>query len=184
MTRPLKPPPDGWDPKTVVGVSERLQISGFGIKKPLNFQDQITQHKWKYAAGDTGGKTKEQAAIAHRYARVRVWDIVMSDRARAIHEDNRTEEQTADIQKVDYPFAYKKSRKGNSRVTPIIPPPAKWRPELVGEARTGEAWKYAAGSNDDGSTNTKKSHSHARMAIIRDARVDEANDKDSCDRTP
>ena len=75
---PFKPPPDGWDPNTVVGVRERLQISGFGIKNPLNFQDQITNHKWKYAAGDTGVKTKEQAAKAHCNARVRVWDLEMA----------------------------------------------------------------------------------------------------------
>ena len=74
----LGPRPDEWDPNSVVGVSERLQISGFGIKKPLNFQDQISQHKWKYAAGDTSDKTKEQAATAHRTARVRVWDLEMA----------------------------------------------------------------------------------------------------------
>ena len=79
MLSPIKPPPDGWDPKTVVGVRERLQISGFGIKKPLNFQDQITNHKWKYAAGDTGDKTEKQAAVAHIDARRYVWDSEMAE---------------------------------------------------------------------------------------------------------
>jgi hypothetical protein len=46
----LSSPPANWDPNTVVGVRERIKISGFGIKKPLNFEDQITNHKWKYAA--------------------------------------------------------------------------------------------------------------------------------------
>ena len=80
MSTPLKPPPDGWDSSTVVGVRERIQTSGFGIKKPLNFQDLITNHKWKYAAGDTTGKTKEQAARAHIDARIRVWGLEMAKR--------------------------------------------------------------------------------------------------------
>ena len=113
---PLKPPPDGWDPNTVVGVRERIQTSGFGIKKTLNFQDLITNHKWKYAAGDTGDKTKEQARLAHRDARANVWNLEMAKRARAIDKDDRTDEQKAVIQKVDHRCAYDKSRKGNSRV--------------------------------------------------------------------
>ena len=76
---PIGPRPDEWDPNSVVGVRERLQISGFGIKKPLNFQDQITNHKWKYAAGDTTGKTKEQTAKAHIEARRCVWDSEMAE---------------------------------------------------------------------------------------------------------
>ena len=95
MPKPLNPPPAGWDPKTVVGVRERLQISGFGIKKPLNFQDQIKDHKWKYCAGDTGDMTQKQAANAHSHARHRIWDEEMADRARAIDEDDRTDEHKA-----------------------------------------------------------------------------------------
>ena len=74
-------PPDEWDHNTVVGVRERLQVSGFGIKKPLELQTQISDHKWRYAAGDTAGKTKKQAAQAHNEARKRVWAVVMADRA-------------------------------------------------------------------------------------------------------
>ena len=44
----LSSPPVNWDPNTVVGVRERIKISGFGIKKPLNFEDQISQHKWTF----------------------------------------------------------------------------------------------------------------------------------------
>ena len=77
----ISSPPDEWDPNTVVGVRERIQISGFGIKKPLKLQDQVTQHKWRFAAGDTAGKTKKQAAQAHNEARNRVWAVVMADRA-------------------------------------------------------------------------------------------------------
>jgi hypothetical protein len=114
--RPLKPPPDGWDPNTVVGVRERIQTSGFGIKKTLNFQGLITNHKWKYAAGDTTGKNEEQATRAHRFARAKVWDLEMAKRARAIDKDDRTDEQKLAIQKVDHRWAYEESRKGNSGV--------------------------------------------------------------------
>ena len=41
----LLSPPVNWDPNTVVGVRERIKIYGFGIKKPLNFEDRISQHK-------------------------------------------------------------------------------------------------------------------------------------------
>ena len=162
MPTPLKSPPDGWDPNTVVGVRERIQISGFGIKNPLDFQTQITNHKWKYAAGNTGVKTKEQAAQAHSDARTRVWDLEMAKRARAIDEEKRTHEQKADIQKVDHKRAYDKSRKGNSGGPPMIPPPAKWRTDLVGEERTGDAWRYAAKLNKDGSAKTVHAHESTR----------------------
>ena len=142
MLKPLKPPPESWNPYSVVGVRERLKISGFGIKNPLNLQDQITDHKWRYAAGDTGDMTEKQAANAHKHARGRVWDLEMAKRANAIDKDDRTDAQTAAIQKVEHPKAYEKSRKGQSRRPPMIPPPATWRPELVGEERT-EAWIYA-----------------------------------------
>jgi len=91
MDRDTELPPIEWDPRTVIGVRERLQISGFGIKKPINFQDQISQHKWRFAAGDTVGKTKEQALQEHQNARERVWDVVMMDRAR--DESKRTDER-------------------------------------------------------------------------------------------
>ena len=180
---PLGPRPDEWDPNSVVGVRERLQISGFGIKKPLNFQDQISQHKWRYAAGDTGVKTKEQAASAHSNARTRVWNLEMAERASAIDKDDRTDEQKAAIQKVDNWWAYRQSRIGNSGGSPMIPPPAKWRPDLVGEERTGDAWRYAAELTEDGSAKTAKAHKNTRAKIIRDFRLAEANDKDPCDRT-
>ena len=112
MPKPLKSPPDGWDHNTVVGVRERLPISGFGIKKPLNFQDQIKNHKWRYAAGNTGDTTKEQATKAHSNARTRVWNLEMAERASVIDKDDRTDEQKADIQKVEHSRAYQNSRKG------------------------------------------------------------------------
>jgi hypothetical protein len=158
-------PPVEWDSKTVVGVRERIKISGFGIKKPLNFQDQITNHKWKYAAGYTGEKTKKQTAAVHIYARKRVWAVVMADRARLVDENDRTDEQNAAIQKVDHPRAYKKSRKGNSGGKPIKSPPATWRTELIGDTRT-EAWKYAGWG--------------VRFIINRNARVEEIQAKDEC----
>ena len=179
----LSSPPIDWDPNTVVGVRERIKLSGFGIKKPLNFEDQISQHKWKYAAGCTGNKTEKQAASAHRHVRTKVWKDVMAKRARLVDENDRTDAQTAVIQKVDHPGAYEKSRKGNSGVPPMIPPPEKWKSELVGEART-EAWKYAAGLNNDKSAKTIGAHSSARYYIIRNFRVEEAKYKDACDHTP
>ena len=158
----LKLPPVEWDSATVVGVRERIQISGFGIKKPLKLQAQISDHKWRFAAGDTTGKTEKQSAVAHTKARYRVWDLEMADRARHVAKNNRTDEQTDAIQKVDHPKLYQKSRKGNSCITPMIPPPATWKPELVGEERV-EAWRYTAGLNDDGSAKTVDAHKHARM---------------------
>ena len=183
MPNPIKPPPEGWNPDSVVGVRERLKILEFGIKQPLNLQAQITDHKWRYAAGDTGDMTEKQAARAHKRARDRVRNLEMAKRARAIDEDNRTDKEKEAIQKVEHPRAYALSRKGNSCITPIIPPPDTWRPELVGEKRT-ETWKYAAGLNDNGSAKNARAHADARKAIIYKARVDEAKDKDLCDRTP
>jgi hypothetical protein len=183
MPKTLKPPPEGWDPATVKGVREPLKITGFGIKQPLDIQTQIRDHNWKYAAGNTGDKTQKQAAAAHRDARYRVWNLEMAERARLVDEDNRTDEQKAAFQKVYHPWAYMRSRKGNSCGPTMIPPPATWRPELVGEKRT-ERWRYAAELKNDGIAKTAKAHEHARRIIIRDARVDEAKGKKSCDRTP
>ena len=143
-------PPDEWDPNTVVGVRERIKISGFGIKTPLQLQAQVSDHKWRFAAGDTTGMTEKQTTGAHVRARQRVWAVVMADRARVIDEDNQTDEQKAAIQKMDHPGAYQRSRKGKNRGASMLPPPAKWKPELVGEERM-EAWRYTAGLNDDGS---------------------------------
>jgi len=106
----------------------------------------------------------------------------MADRARLVDENDRTDEQKAAIQKVDDRWAYDLSRRGNSTVPPMIPPPATWRPELVGEKRT-ERWRYAAELNGDGGAKNAQAHVHARMKILWDARVDEAKGKNSCDRT-
>jgi hypothetical protein len=54
---------------------------------------------------------------------------------------------------------------------------------LVGEART-EKWRYAAGLNKDGSAKTVVAHKDARGVIIRNFRLEEANEKDPCDQTP
>jgi len=178
----LSSPPAEWDSKTVVGVRERIKISGFGIKKPLNFEDQISQHKWRYLAGDTTDKTKKQALKAHTRARVKVFNVVMANRARLVDENDRTDEQNTAIQKVDHPRAYKKSRRGASSGPSVIPPPARWRSELIGEARA-EKWKYAAGLNDDKSAKTIGAHDKARNLITYNTRLDEANEKYPCDRT-
>ena len=152
MPTPLKSPPDGWDPNTV---KLTLQPHLSGSETEHERLQIIKLHKWRYAAGDTDDTTKEQAAKAHSNARTRVLNLEMAERASAIDKDKRTDEQKAAIQKVEHPKAYNKSRIGNSGVTPMIPPPAKWRPDLVGEARTGEAWRYAAGLNDDKSAKTR-----------------------------
>jgi hypothetical protein len=178
----LSSPPVDWDPNSVVGVRERIKLSGFGIKKPLNFEDQISQHKWKYAAGCTDNKTEKQAVRAHCDARYNAWIVVMADHARRIPNDDRTDEQTAAIHKVDHPRAYQKNRMGNPGGSPMIPPPAGWKPELVGEARA-EKWKYAAGLDDNGNLKNAMAHAQARIVILRNARIEEVNGKALCDRT-
>ena len=170
MSGQLGPSPDEWDPNTV---KLTLQPHFSGSETETERLEIIKLHKWKYAAGDLTGKNEKQAATAHRHARTRVWDLEMANRARAIDEEKRTDEQKSDIQKVEHPRAYMMSRKGNSSVPPMIPAPAKWRPDLVGEART-EAWKYAAELNDDESAKTTGAHAHERASIIRKFRLEEA----------
>jgi len=181
MPRQLGPSPGEWDPATV---KLTLQPHFSGAETETELIEINKLHKWRYAAGDIGIKTKEQAAQAHSHARTRVWDLEMVKRARAIDKDDRTDEQKADIQKVEHSRAYKKSRKGNSGRPPMIPPPKEWRPDLVGEERTGDAWRYAVELNDDESAKTADAHAQARASIIRKFRLKEANDKDPCDRTP
>jgi len=176
---PISSPPDDWDPATVTLL----------LPPPLSGSETETErikiiklHKWKYAAGDTGDKTERRATRAHEYARKRVWDIVMANRARVIDKDKQTDEQKVDIQKVDNWWAYRQSRIGTSRGSSMIPPPTKWRPELAGETRT-EKWRYAAGPNNDGSAKKTQNHNDARKSIIRKFRLTEAKRKDPCDRT-
>jgi len=176
---PIGPPPDEWDPNSV---KLTLQPHFSGAETEKERLEIIKLHKWKYAAGDITKKTEKKAAQAHSNARAKVWDIVMANRARGFDKDKRTDEQKEAIQKVENRGAYNMSRKGNSGVIPMIPPPAKWRPDLVGEARTGESWKYAAGLNDDKSAKNVMAHSKARARIIRNFRLEEANEKDPCDR--
>ena len=180
LPQSIKSPPDEWDPNTV---TLTLQPHFSGAETNTERLEIIKLHKWRYAAGDLTTKTKEQERTTHKAARERVWNLEMAERARAIDKDKLTDEQKADIQKVDHPRAYRKSRKGNSRVRPMIPPPDKWRPDLVGEERTGEAWIYAAGPNGDKSAKTGMAHMHARARIILYFRLEEAKDKDQCDRT-
>jgi len=175
----LGPSPDEWDPNTV---ALKLQPHFSGSETETERLGIIKLHRWKYAAGDLTGVNEKQAGKAHCTARNRVWNLEMAERARDIHEDNQTDEQKAAIFKVDHPNAYEKSRKGNSGRTPMIPPPAKWRPDLVGEERIGDAWRYAAGPNDDESAKTTHAHKQARFKIIRKFRLKEAKDKDLCDR--
>ena len=179
MPRHFGPPPDDeWDPNTV---ALTLQPHFSGSETEHERLEIIKLHKWKYAAGDLTTKTKEQTARAHKHARTKVWGVVMAERARAIDKDVQTDKQKADIQKVEDPMAYRQSRKGNSFGPPIIPPPDKWRTDLVGESRT-EKWRYVAELNDDKSAKTAGCHHKARMNIIRKFRLDEANKKDLCDR--
>jgi hypothetical protein len=183
MARSNKIPPADWDPDSVEGVKERILITGFGIKKSIEFQAKITQHKWKYAGGDTKGKTKERAGQVHREARAAVWDIVDADQARLVPEDVRTEEQDDAILKVDDPWQYRKNHAGNSKGSQIIPPDATWRPDLSGEERT-EVWKYAAGKNEDGSSKTAQEHKNARETFRRAALLKAIRDKQGIGLTP
>ena len=60
-----------------------------------------------------------------------------------------------------------------------IPPPATWKPELIGEQRS-HAWKFAGGVNADGSV---KDHRWARAKIKRDANIKNITDKQELERT-
>jgi hypothetical protein len=157
----MKPPPDNWE--YTLSTEERA-------------------HKWKYAAGETPGKTEKQAKTAHRNARKWVWYREKARLAGLKDEKDRTEKEKDDLFRVKDRAAHQKSHVGNSCVAPMLPPPARWKPWLVGKPRE-KAWKYAAGTNEDGSSKTPDAHASARRVILRDDRVYVAQAKDESERT-
>jgi hypothetical protein len=154
MAPQIKDPPDSWK-KELIG--------------------EARTEAWKYAAG-TNKDFTDKSATVHKDARLRVWDLEIARFARPKPVEERTEEEKRVLFKVDHPVEYQRSRRGISCVPPIIPPPDKWNPGLIGDART-EAWKNAAGKNKNGTDKTPKAHSDARRTILREDRIRVVQDK-------
>jgi hypothetical protein len=159
--RPIKPPPSNW--------------------KHTLPPDELAS-AWKYAAGETPNITKKQANAAHCTARKRVWNVEKARLAGLKDEKDRTDQEKDDLLRFEHPAAYEKSRVGNKYGTPITPPYASWKSELSGAART-EAWKYAAGVDEDGNSKTPAAHALARAKILRDYSIEVIKNKAEIDWT-
>ena len=147
---------------------------------PANWKSEYT---WKCAAGPQPGKTHKQALTAHSTERTRVWNVERARLAHLVDEKDQTEKQNMDILKVDQPGEHQKMHAGGSCVPPIKPPPDSWRPDLSGEERE-EAWKYAAGLDEDGKRKPLKAHAEERSRARHNAKISDIQAKPESSWTP
>ena len=188
----LKLPPANWDPNSIL-IQKRMLVSGFGLQSIhllyTPTESEIVLYQWKFAAGmnDDGS---DKTAAQHKRRRDRVWDLESARLARRIDENVRSRDEKDAIFKVDYPHAHRMSRVGNSRgVKLILPPPpadcswAKERSNLSKE-EFDEAWRYAAGKDEDGNYKSSNAHVGKRKIIRRNHKVFVAMSKDEGARSP
>jgi hypothetical protein len=65
----------------------------------------------------------------------------------------------------------------------LIPPPATWRPDLIGTMRA-DSWRLAAGLNENGGAKTIKAHINARQVVLKKEAIRIIKSKAEGDRTP
>ncbi|KAJ1464260.1 hypothetical protein T484DRAFT_3646454 [Baffinella frigidus] len=177
------PPPANWDPKSI-SIQKRMLVSGFGITTALDLKSKIVLYQWKFAAGMNDDGT-EKTANAHKRRRDRYWDLENARIARLTDENDRTPEEKDAIFKVDHPRAYKKSHAGRPKIIPP-PPDCSWARERSNWSKEAfdEAWRFAAGTDENGNYKSATAHSQRRESIRWDHKVLVAMSKDEGDRSP